>query len=75
MQAKKLTVMELRALITEALNEANHEEGEKVTEDAETDAEAEHMRTAAAEDEDQIATMSESAHLERWKKLAGLLEG
>ena len=72
MQAKKLTVAELRRLITEAMEEDRHKKDE-LAEDAETDAEAEHMRTAAAEDEDRIATMSESAHLERWKKLAGLL--
>lgn len=75
MQAKKLTVIELRALITEALSEEHHEESVSMKEDAESSADEEEMRTAAANDEDEIATMSESAQLNRWRKLAGLLKG
>ena len=80
MKVKKLDAADLRKLINEALSEElaglkedDHKEAQGLDEDAETDADAEKMRTAAAEEEDKIATMSESAHLERWKKLAGLL--
>lgn len=68
MQVKKLTVAELRKLITEAINEKD-----ELAEDAETDAAAEKAETAEEEAEIQSESLDESAQLERWKKLAGLL--
>ncbi len=74
MQARKLTIAELRSLITEALNEDSHEKDE-MHEDAESAAAAEKAETAEEEAEIQSESLDESAQLERWKKLAGLLEG
>ena len=68
MQVKKLTVAELRKLITEAINEKD-----ELAEDAETDAAAEKAETAEEEAEIQNESLDESVQLERWKKLAGLL--
>ena len=72
MQAKKLTVVELRKLIIEAMEEDHHKKDE-LAEDAETDAAAEKAETAEEEAEIQNESLDESAQLERWKKLAGLL--
>ncbi len=68
MQAKKLTVVELRKLIIEAINEKD-----ELAEDAESAAAAEKAETAEEEAEIQNESLDESAQLERWKKLAGLL--
>jgi len=70
MKVKKLTVVELRKLITEAINEKDKSE---LAEDAEAMADQEEMRTAAAEDKEEIDSLSENAQLNRWRKLAGLL--
>jgi len=70
MKVKKLTVVELRKLITEAINEKDESE---LAEDAEAMADQEEMRTAAAEDKEEIDSLSENAQLNRWRKLAGLL--
>ena len=72
MQAKKLTVVELRKLIIEAMEEDHHKKDE-LAEDAETDTAAEKAETAEEEAEIQNESLDESAQLERWKKLAGLL--
>ena len=68
MQVKKLTVAELRKLITEAINEKD-----ELAEDAETEAAAEKAETAEEEAEIKNESLDESVQLERWKKLAGLL--
>ena len=73
MQAKKLTIAELRSLITEALNEGHHEKNE-LAEDAENAAEEEKMQTRAAQLKNDETELSESAQLDRWRKLAGLLK-
>ena len=73
MQAKKLTIAELRSLITEALNEDHHEKNE-LAEDAENAAEEEKMQTRAAQLKNDETELSESAQLDRWRKLAGLLK-
>ena len=72
MGPKKLSVKELRALIMEALNEEASGKQE-ISEDAESAAAEQEMETRASADKEAEETMSESAHLERWKKLAGLL--
>lgn len=72
MGPKKLSVKELRTLIMEALNEEASEKHE-ISEDAESAAAEQEMETRASADKEAEETMSESAQLERWKKLAGLL--
>ena len=71
MQAKKLTVVELRKLIIEAMEEDYRKD--ELAEDAESAAAAEKAETAEEEAEIQSESLDESAQLERWKKLAGLL--
>lgn len=65
MQTKKLTLEKLRRLINEAINEDDTAVGEVEADEAEA-------KTSAEESQD---ALSESAQLQRWKKLAGLLEG
>ncbi len=72
MRVKKLTAVELRKLIIEAMEEEHHKKDE-LAEDAETDAAAEKAETAEEEAEIQNESLDESMQLERWKKLAGLL--
>ncbi len=72
MRVKKLTAVELRKLIIEAMEEEHHKKDE-LAEDAETDAAAEKAETAEEEAEIQNESLDESAQLERWTKLAGLL--
>ena len=53
--------------------EEDHHKKDELAEDAETDAAAEKAETAEEEAEIQNESLDESAQLERWKKLAGLL--
>tara|TARA_B100001094_G_C17676275_1_gene551213 strand:+ start:360 stop:557 length:198 start_codon:yes stop_codon:yes gene_type:complete len=64
METKKLTLEQLRTLITEALNEDSTDAGEIASDEHEAQVDSE-------EAEDQL---SEGAQLQRWKKLAGLLK-
>ncbi|MBM93957.1 MAG: hypothetical protein CMF51_04330 [Legionellales bacterium] len=72
MRVKKLTAVELKKLIIEAMEEGHHKKDE-LAEDAETAAAAEKAETAEEEAEIQNESLDESLQLERWKKLAGLL--
>lgn len=64
METKKLTLEQLRTLITEALNEDSSSAGEIASDEHAAQIDAE-------ETEDQL---SEGAQLQRWRKLAGLLK-
>ena len=73
MQVKKLTVAELRKIITEAMDDGHHKKNELEEQDAEAAAAAEKAETAEEEAQIQNESLDESVQLERWKKLAGLL--
>jgi len=64
MKTKKLTLEQLRSLITEALNEDTTSDGEMAS-----DEHAAQIDSEEAEDQ-----LSEGAELQRWRKLAGLLK-
>jgi len=72
---KKITVKELRALITEAINE---DSGIADAEDQEAEHEEQQDANAATADEraaNEATEANDDVLLERWKKLAGILRG
>ena len=71
---KKITVEELRTLITEALNEDN---GIEDASDQENEIQSDELAAAADRDEatNESVADNDEVILERWRKMAGILKG
>lgn len=71
---KKITVEELRTLITEALNE---DSGIEDASDQENEIQSDELAAAADRDEatNESAVDDDEVILERWRKMAGILKG